>query len=356
MRPEVWSGPWPSWPCGSSSTTSDVLAPLGLAGGDVLVDDRLGAVDEVAELRLPQHQRVRVGDRVAVLEAERGELRQRRVVDQEPLLVGATGAAAGRTPRRSCGRSAPSGAARTCRAGCPARTGGPACPPSPATRARAARANAQSMPPSRDILSRCSSTGFTRGCTVNPSGRLDVRVADPVERPRAAPRCPGPAGTGCSSSTDGLTARRRAFSSSRTSLNTCSSWLVKSLQGVLGLLDGDVAAADQRLGVDLPDAALGVDDVVHRGLGHRGVVALVVPAAAVADHVDHDVVVPALPVLHGQLGHPDAGLGVVAVHVEDRRADHLRDVGAVLRLREASGAVVNPTWLLMTTCTVPPVR
>jgi hypothetical protein len=24
--------------------------------------------------------------------------------------------------------------------------------------------------------------------------------------------------------------------------------------------------------------------------------------------------------------------------------------------REASGAVVNPTWLLITTCTVPPVR
>ena len=23
MRPEVWSGPWPSWPCGSSSTTSE---------------------------------------------------------------------------------------------------------------------------------------------------------------------------------------------------------------------------------------------------------------------------------------------------------------------------------------------
>ncbi len=22
MRPEVWSGPWPSWPWGSSSTTS----------------------------------------------------------------------------------------------------------------------------------------------------------------------------------------------------------------------------------------------------------------------------------------------------------------------------------------------
>ena len=35
------------------------LAPLLLAGGDELVDDRLRAVDEVAELRLPQHQRVR---------------------------------------------------------------------------------------------------------------------------------------------------------------------------------------------------------------------------------------------------------------------------------------------------------
>ena len=114
------------------------------------------------------------------------------------------------------------------------------------------------------------------------------------------------------------------------------------LERVLGLFDGDVAAPDERLGVDLPDAALGVDDVVHRGLGHRGVVALVVAAAPVAEHVDHDVVVPALPVLHGQLGHPDAGLGVVAVHVEHRRADHLRHVGAVLRRAGGLGGGGEP--------------
>ncbi len=102
------------------------------------------------------------------------------------------------------------------------------------------------------------------------------------------------------------------------------------LEGVFGFFDGDVAAPDEGLGVDLPDGAFGVDDVVHRGLGHRGVVALVVAAAPVAEHVDHDVVVPALPVLHGQLGHPDAGFGVVAVDVEHRGADHLRHVGAVL--------------------------
>ena len=39
-------------------------------GDEELVDHDLGAVDEVAELRLPEHERVRRGDRVAVLEAD----------------------------------------------------------------------------------------------------------------------------------------------------------------------------------------------------------------------------------------------------------------------------------------------
>jgi FkbM family methyltransferase len=41
--------------------------PLRLAGRDELVDHDLGAVDEVAELRLPEHERVRLGEGVAVL-------------------------------------------------------------------------------------------------------------------------------------------------------------------------------------------------------------------------------------------------------------------------------------------------
>ena len=64
-----------------------LLAPLGLAGGDVLVDDGLGAVDEVAELRLPHRERLGTGDRVAVLEAERGVLAEQRVVDVERRLL-----------------------------------------------------------------------------------------------------------------------------------------------------------------------------------------------------------------------------------------------------------------------------
>jgi hypothetical protein len=45
-----------------------------------------------------------------------------------------------------------------------------------------------------------------------------------------------------------------------------------------------------------------------------------------------------LAVLERQLGHPHAGLGVVAVHVEDRRLHHLGHIGAVLRLTGESGA------------------
>ena len=61
--------------------------PLGLAGRDELVDDALGGVGEVAELRLPDHQRVGVGERVAELEAEDGVLGQRAVADDVLGLV-----------------------------------------------------------------------------------------------------------------------------------------------------------------------------------------------------------------------------------------------------------------------------
>ena len=53
------------------------LAPLRHACDDELVDHDLRAVDEVPELRLPQHERLRRRDRVAVLEPERSVLRQR---------------------------------------------------------------------------------------------------------------------------------------------------------------------------------------------------------------------------------------------------------------------------------------
>ena len=68
------------------------LAPLRLGAGEELVDDHLRAVHEVAELRLPQHERAVLGHRVAVLEAQHRGLGEERVVDLE--------AHAGRAPPR----------------------------------------------------------------------------------------------------------------------------------------------------------------------------------------------------------------------------------------------------------------
>ena len=59
------------------------LAPLREPGDDELVEDDLRPVDEVAELGLPEHERLRRGDRIAVLEPDRGVLGQRRVVHLE---------------------------------------------------------------------------------------------------------------------------------------------------------------------------------------------------------------------------------------------------------------------------------
>ena len=58
MRADECSGPWPSYPCGSSSTSPEVWRPLVLGRDQELVDDDLRAVHEVAELRFPCDQRV----------------------------------------------------------------------------------------------------------------------------------------------------------------------------------------------------------------------------------------------------------------------------------------------------------
>ena len=147
------------------------LAPLGEPRDDELVDDHLRGVHEVAELRLPHHERLRRLDAVAVLEPERARLRERAVVDLE------------RAPRRRCrcwiGAYALAGlgvdehqvalaerAARAVLAGEPqrralhraaSRTRAP--PPGPSRRGRRRRPRAR--------FSRC---GASLRCTWKPSG------------------------------------------------------------------------------------------------------------------------------------------------------------------------------------------
>ncbi len=72
-----------------------------------------------------------------------------------------------------------------------------------------------------------------------------------------------------------------------------------------------------------------VDERVHVRLGERRLVQLVVPVAAVADQLDHDVFVERQTEREREAHDPHTGLRVVTVHVEDRGLDHLGDVGGV---------------------------
>src|SRR5262249_33667199 len=57
--------------------------PLVFRGDDELVDDDLGCVREVSDLRRPEDERIRTIETVAVLEAEDAGLRERAVMDLE---------------------------------------------------------------------------------------------------------------------------------------------------------------------------------------------------------------------------------------------------------------------------------
>ena len=107
--------------------------------------------------------------------------------------------------------------------------------------------------------------------------------------------------------------------------------LLVVLEQFVGTLLVHVAAADEGLGVQATHGLLRLDQLVHERLRHRRVVALVVTAAAVAHHVDDDVLVERLAVLEREFRDADAGLRVVTVDVEDRRLHHARDVRRVRR-------------------------
>ena len=103
----------------------------------------------------------RAGHRIAVLEADGGHLGERRVVDlrrsRAPPEVGQT---ACRRPR-SRSRAGRGGGARTCRARCPGRSGGWACPRRRGSRSARPSACAQSIPPASPSVSRRRSSCFT---------------------------------------------------------------------------------------------------------------------------------------------------------------------------------------------------
>src|SRR5512133_1105116 len=98
--------------------------------------------------------------------------------------------------------------------------------------------------------------------------------------------------------------------------------LLEARHDLLGILNGDVTTTDQGFGIELADRPLLFDQVIHPRLGEARIIALIVTAAAIADEVDDDVFVEFLPERERQPSHPNAGLRIVTVYVEDRSWDH----------------------------------
>ena len=73
------------------------------------------------------------------------------------------------------------------------------------------------------------------------------------------------------------------------------------------------------------------DDIVEVGLGEGGFVRFVVPVAPVAVNINHHIAAELLAELQRDLRDFDHGEGIFTIHMENRRVDHLGDVGAVAR-------------------------
>ncbi len=95
---------------------------------------------------------------------------------------------------------------------------------------------------------------------------------------------------------------------------------------LLELVGGEDALLGQLPSIDFKRRRMVGDGLVHQRLCEAGLVALVVAVAAIAEHVDDDRLVEALAELGRDLGGVDNSFRIIAIRVEDRRLDDLRDV------------------------------
>ena len=110
------------------------------------------------------------------------------------------------------------------------------------------------------------------------------------------------------------------------------------IQVLVLLIDKRVAAAGlhHALGlkparVDLTGRGMRGDLLVHRRLGEHRLVTLVMAESAITDDVEDHVDAELLAKLGYDAGRVDHRLGVIGVHVKDRRHDHLGDIGRIGR-------------------------
>ena len=306
--------------------------PLGKAGGDELVEDHLGAVGEVAELRFPHHQGFRIGGGITVLEAQHTLLRQQRVVDREAVFAG--------HQRLQRGVAC---------AVLVVMHGGMAMEEGAALHVLAAEAHVEAFveigrvshglgetPVHRQLAGR-----HARAVLVDFLYARMQREAFRQRQQLARQRL---------QLVTGHQRFGRRVPAALTVLGPVDGVLVadqaqRDAGNVLALVEAGTVILGQRLGVAASDGtlflqALGIqrhggrvllDRLVHHRAGYRRLVGLVVTPAAVAADVDDDVLVELVAEVHRQARDEHHRLRIVAVHMEHRRFQHLGQVGAVAR-------------------------
>mmetsp|Transcript_12259 Transcript_12259/g.16810 ORF Transcript_12259/g.16810 Transcript_12259/m.16810 type:complete len:727 (-) Transcript_12259:1120-3300(-) len=322
--------------------------PLVLACRDELVDHDLRAVHEVAELRLPQHQRVGVLQRVAHLEAQHAELRQDGVAHGElGLHVGGGGAALAQRQRRR-GVLGQVVERHELVAGALVHDDGVAVREGASLHVLAAQPHVVALQQQR-AEGQCLGRGPVQALApldgvqaglhdlhqllvclqrLGQPAHLGAHLLQPVHghtrladagqlpgRQEAAPLGAQPVMLGCLPRLGGL-----EFSFQ------CA---VDHAADVLQRLLAAGALRHQLRPIHGQRVRVLVDLLVQARLRVHGLVQLVVAVAAVADHVHDAVVAELLAVLHGHLEGGHHGQRVVPVAVEDGYVEGLGQVGGV---------------------------
>ena len=308
--------------------------PFRLGGGNELVDDDLRAIREISELGLPQRQHAGVGKRVAVVEAEHRELRQERVVHAEFRLlridmferdVALAGfeivehrVALGERPAAAILAGQTHGRAFLQQRAEGERLGeGPVKRPAARQRLDAARQEAL----------------LQRGIQMKLAGHSGEHAADFLQRLRRDARRHRRVRI-----IRLVDARGAAEGGAVAGFLEHQHFLVAALElvpdGLLQRVDiglGNDVLGDELALVNFPEGRAVRDLFGDRRLGESRLVRLVVALAAVAIHVDDDVPAEALAELERENGSPVELHRLLAIHMQDRRFDHLRHVGRIGR-------------------------
>ncbi len=304
----------------------------------------LGAVGEVAELRFPQHQGMRLGQRIAVFEAQHRLFRQRAVDHLEmrlpgldmvqrdaavlAVLVGQHGVAlreraaadvlAGQTHRGALDQQRTEGQ----RLGC-----------GPVDALAGLHHLLLLLQLAQDLAIGVEAVGNPADGVADlaqdvefDAGRLLAHLLFAAQLHQAGPLALEPVGL------VDLVALGR--------LEVLFQGVLESGHHAGNLVVAQHALTHQLLAVNLARGRVLRDLAIHQRLRERRLVRLVVAVAAIADHV-HDHVGPELLAeLGGDAGHVHHRFRIVAVDVEHRALEalgHVRRIGAGTRILRAGG-------------------